>query len=96
VNRLTAWLAGFAGGAAVYRLFKRAPAPARTPIGREPDPANALKAKLAEARTAGDGRDEAAEAAETTVDEAPDPDVESRRRAVHEQGRSAIDEMRSE
>jgi hypothetical protein len=95
VNRLTAWLAGFAGGAAVYRLFKRAPAHARTPVRREPDPADALKAKLAEARTAGDGRDEA-EAGETTVDEAPDPDVESRRRAVHEQGRSAIDEMRSE
>jgi hypothetical protein len=90
VNRLTAWLAGFAGGATLYRLFKRQqPAPVR----HEPDPAEALKAKLAEARTAGDDRDEF-EAGETPVDEAPDPDVESRRRAVHDRGRSAIDEMR--
>ena len=95
MSRLTAWLAGFAGGAALYRFFKRAPAPVHVPVRREPDPAEALKAKLAQARTAGDGREEA-EAGETTVDEAPDPDVDARRRAVHEQARSAIDEMRSE
>jgi hypothetical protein len=49
-----------------------------------PDPAEALKAKLAEAR-AEDG-------------EAPevDLDVEARRRAVHERGRAAIDEMHDE
>jgi hypothetical protein len=90
VNRLTAWLAGFAGGAAVYRLFKRQPAPVRH---EHRDPAEALKAKLVEARAAGDDRD-AFEAGETPVDEAPDPDVESRRRAVHEQARAAIDEMK--
>jgi hypothetical protein len=88
---LTAWLAGFAGGAALYRFFKRTPVPVAP--RREPDPAEALKAKLAEARSAGDGREEA-EAGETPVDEAADPDVDARRRAVHEQARSAIDEMR--
>ena len=95
MNRLSAWLAGFAGGAALYRFFKRAPAPLHAPVRREPDPAEALKAKLAEARVAGDDRDDF-EAGETPVDEAPDPDVDARRRAVHEQARSAIDEMRSE
>ena len=92
MTRLTAWLAGFAGGAALYRFFKREPAPVRH--GHAPDPADALKAKLAEARVAADDR-ESFEAGETPVDEAPDPDVESRRRAVHEQGRAAIDEMTS-
>jgi hypothetical protein len=77
-----------AGGIAAYRAFRRRPA---RPTG--PDPAEELKAKLAEARAAADDR-EAFEAGETPVDEAADP--EARRRAVHEQARAAIDEMRSE
>ena len=87
MKRLYAWLAGLAGGAAVYRAFRRAPRP-------EPalDPAEELKTKLAEARAAGDDRDEF-EAGETPVDEAADPDVASRRRSVHEQARATLDEM---
>jgi hypothetical protein len=92
MRRFTAWLAGFVGGAAAYRLFRRTPRPAAEHVA---DPAQELKAKLAEARAAGDDR-EAFEASETPVDEAPDPDVDARRRAVHEQARSAIDEMRPE
>jgi hypothetical protein len=74
---------------AAYRAFRR-----RTPgpTGPAPDPAEELRAKLAEARAAGDGRDEF-ESGETTVDEAADP--ADRRSAVHEQARAAIDEMRS-
>ena len=45
MKRLTAWLAGFAGFAALYRLFKRQPQPAPAA-----DPADELKAKLATAR----------------------------------------------
>ncbi len=90
MKRLYAWLAGLAGGAAAYRAFRRAPRPEAAL-----DPAEELKTKLAEARAAGDDRDEF-EAGETPVDEAPDPDVESRRRSVHEQARAAIDEMRPE
>jgi hypothetical protein len=89
MKRLYAWLAGVAGGMAAYRAFRRRPAP--RPAG--PDPADELKAKLAEARAAADDR-EVFEAGETPVDEAADP--ESRRRAVHEQARTAIDEMRGE
>ena len=93
MRRFGTWLAGFLGGAAVYRLFKRAP---RRPAPEQRvDPAEELKAKLAEARAAGDDR-ETFEAGETPVDEAPDPDVDAKRRSVHEQARAAIDEMRSE
>jgi len=77
VKRFYAWLAGLAGGAAVYRAFRRHP-----PVV-EPDPADELKAKLAEARAA----DEAPEADEDG------PGVEARRRSVHDRGRAAIDEM---
>lgn len=89
MKRLYAWLAGLAGGAAVYRAFRRTPQPRPAAA----DPADELKAKLAEARAAGDDRDEF-ETGETPIDEAPDPDVASRRRSVHEQARAAIDEMR--
>jgi hypothetical protein len=89
VKRLYAWLAGLAGGAAVYRAFRRQP-----PVA-EPDPAEELKVKLAEARAVGDDREEF-EAGETPVDEAPDPDVDARRRSVHERARTAIDEMKGD
>ena len=89
MKRLYAWLAGFVGGAAVYRAFRRQP-----PVV-ERDPAEELKARLAEARAAGDDREEF-EAGETPVDQAPDPDVDARRRSVHERARTAIDEMKGE
>jgi hypothetical protein len=87
VKRLLAWLAGALGIAALYRSRRRRPA---APAA-EPDPADALRAKLAEARAAGDGRAEF-EAGEQAVDEVPD--VAARRRDVHDQARAAIDEMR--
>jgi hypothetical protein len=75
VRRLYAWLAGLVGGAAAYRALRRRPEP---PAAPEPDPADALKAKLAEARA---------------VEPDEPADVESRRASVHEQARAAIDEM---
>jgi hypothetical protein len=90
MKRLYAWLAGVAGGMAAYRAFRRRPE-APEPAGA--DPAEELKAKLAEARAAADDREEF-EAGETPIDEAADPDA--RRRAVHDQARAAIDEMRGE
>ena len=58
----------------------------------QPDPAEELRAKLAQAREA-DDRDEF-EAGETPVDEVPD--VDARRRAVHEDARRTIDELRDQ
>ena len=82
MKRINAWLAGLAGGAAAYRLFRRQPQTA-PPLHSGPDPAEELKAKLAQARAA---------------EEAPagEADVDARRRSVHERGRAAIDEMQGE
>jgi hypothetical protein len=94
MRRLYAWLAGVVGGAAVYRAFRRRPGPVREPDAR----AGELRAKLAQAREAGDDRD-SFEAGETPVDrvEVADPkDLDARRRSVHEQARTAIDEMQAE
>ena len=78
MKRLNAWLAGFAGGAAVYRLFRRRPR-----VAAPADPAAELKAKLAEAR-----------ATEEAPEPAPaEAGVEERRRSVHDRARAAIDEM---
>ena len=84
MKRLTAWLTGVAGGVAAARIFRRAPAPA--PVVHEPDPAEALRAKLAETKTAQPEPQPAA----------PDDDPDARRRAVHERGRAAVDQMRGD
>jgi hypothetical protein len=90
MRRLLAWLTGFAGGLVAYRAWRRAPQPSPSTA---PDPADALRAKLAEAKAAGQDREEF-ESGEQAVDAAADPD--ERRRAVHERGRAAVDEMRGE
>jgi hypothetical protein len=84
-----AWLAGAAGtGVAVYRKLRRVPAPVEDPRAEE------LRRKLDESRTIVEEREEF-EAAEAPVDEVPEPaEVEDRRKAVHERGRAAADEMR--
>jgi hypothetical protein len=75
------------GGALLHRLRLRR--------GTD-EPADELRAKLAEARSVADER-ETVEAGETTVDAAPDPapasEVEARRRDVHERARQALDEL---
>jgi hypothetical protein len=52
--------------------------PEPAPVASEDDPAARLRAKLAESRTG----------------ERPPEDSDARRRAVHEQARSTLDEMR--
>jgi hypothetical protein len=81
MKRLTAWLTGLAGGVAAARIFRRAPAP--VPV-HEPDPADALRTKLAESKSV--------QPEPEPAEEPDDPDA--RRRAVHERGRAAVDEMR--
>jgi hypothetical protein len=82
MKRLTAWLTGVAGGVAAARIFRRPPTPAQVVV-HEPDPADALRAKLAETK-----------ATQPAAPPADDPDA--RRRAVHERGRAAVDEMRGD
>ena len=87
MKRLTAWLTGVAGGVAAARIFRRAPAPVPA---HEPDPAEALRAKLAATKET-----QAEAEAESAPSKEPD-DPDARRRAVHERGRAAVDEMRGD
>ncbi len=98
MRRLTAWIGGTAAGIVAYRLLRRRPqvAPEPTesaPDSREPDArAEELREKLAESRTA-------EPAAGPVVEEPPPAEPESpeeRRRRVHEEGRAALDEMKSD
>jgi hypothetical protein len=91
VRARTAWLAGAAGAAiAVYRRMRQAPAPAPMDDPR----AEELRQKLDESRAVVDEREEF-ESAETPIDEVePDAGPDERRRAVHERGRAAADQMR--
>ena len=102
-NRAAIIAGGVAAAAAVaYGLVRRRPAASPTVAAPEepagPDPrAESLREKLAASRELAAER-EAFEEAETPVDEAAaaesDEDVEEHRRAVHERGRAAADEMR--
>lgn len=84
-----AWLAGavtVAGAAAYKRLRRSEPAPAEDPRAEE------LRRKLDESRPLVEEREEF-ESAETPVDAAEPPEVADRRKAVHERGRAAAEEM---
>jgi len=86
VRRLFTWLAGAAGGVAAYRAVRRRQPALPEPVATEVDPAQELRAKLAEARS------EPQPEPEPERSDSP----EDRRRDVHEQARSALDEMRGE
>jgi hypothetical protein len=102
VRRLTAWIGGVAGGVVAYRFWRRhsqvAPEPSpdavQAPEAAEPDDrADELRSRLAESREAEPAAAEAP--AEPVVEEEPES-PEDRRRRVHEEGRSALDDMKSE
>ena len=84
-----AWLAGAVtvAGAATYKRLRRTQPPAEDPRADE------LRRKLDESRTIVEEREEF-ESAETPVDAAEPVEVADRRKAVHERGRAAADEMR--
>jgi hypothetical protein len=83
-----AWLSAVGvAGLAAYRRLRRRPAPAVDARAEE------LRRKLDESRSLVDEREEF-ESAETTVDAAEPAQVDERRRAVYERGRSAAEEMR--
>jgi MYXO-CTERM domain-containing protein len=86
-------LAWLLGGFALFGFLRRR---REAPTGFDPR-ADELRRKLAESKAIVEERDEF-EAAEVTVDlaeHAPE-DPESRRRAVHESGRAAVERMRGD
>jgi hypothetical protein len=106
MRRVTAWIGGIASGVVAYRFWRRHQATEVAPepeAPAEPDArAEELRAKLAETR---EPEPEAAaetaveeprpaEEAESEVEEPESPD--ERRTRVHEEGRAALDEMKSE
>jgi hypothetical protein len=105
MRRVTAWIGGIASGVVAYRFWRRhqateaAPEPEAPEAPAEPDArADELRAKLAETR-----EPEPQPAAEAVVEESPaaepEPEPESpdeRRSRVHEEGRAALDDMKSE
>jgi hypothetical protein len=99
VRRLLTLLSGAVAGFGLYRLLAgRRPAPVfEEPPAPEPseDPrAEELRRRLAEARTMVEEREEF-EAAETPVDRAePAPEVDERRKRVHDEGRRTAERMR--
>jgi hypothetical protein len=83
MRRFLAWLTCAVGAAWIFRRLRRSvPEPAA-------DPAEELRRKLEDTRT---DEQPPAESAEPTEVEAPG--LDARRRAMHDRGRAAIDEMR--
>jgi len=93
VRSRMAWLGGALGvaGAAAYRALRRRPVPVPPADPR----AEELRQRLDESRALVGEREEF-ESAETPVDQAEPADVTDRRRAVHERGRAAAEQMRRE
>ena len=85
MDRRFAWLGAAVGALAVWRWRRR-----KQHV--EEDPAESLRAKLEQSRAVVDER-ERFEERETPIDEA-DPDA--RRRALHEDARARMDELRGE
>ena len=101
MRRLIKWIGGTAGGIAAYRFVRRQEASLQAApdvMVDEPDArADELRAKLAESRAAEPVPAEAETAVEVEEEPGAEPESpEDRRRRVHEEGRAALDEMRSD
>ena len=81
MRRGFAWLAGALGIAALLRALRRR-RDEPVDVSPAPDPAEELRAAIAETRT------------EEPAEEAAPASLEERRRAVHERAQEAIDAMR--
>ena len=110
MRRLTAWVGGALGGVVAYRWWRRRPEavaePALESQEEQDERAEELRAKLAESRESDEpspaeppeaGAPEAgpAEPSPAEPDESAEA-VDERRQRVHEEGRAALDEMKSD
>jgi len=105
MRRLLGWIGGAVGGVAAYRWLRGRPpvAPesaAEPAAGAADERAEELRAKLAESRVAEPVVEERPPEPEPVADEEPEPapepeSPEERRARVHEEGRAALDEMKS-
>jgi hypothetical protein len=104
MRRLLGWIGGVVGGIAAYRWLRARP-PAAPEPSAEPAPtaaderAEELRAKLAESRVAEPVVEETPPEPVAKEEPGPPPEPESpedRRARVHEAGRSALDEMKSD
>jgi hypothetical protein len=102
VRRLTAWIGGVAGGVVAYRFWRR-----HSQVEAEPSPepkvttadarAAKLREKLEESRTAEQVVEETPPEPVAEEEPAAEPESpEDRRRRVHDEGRAALDDMKSE
>jgi hypothetical protein len=87
VRRLTRWVIGLASALAVWRLWSRRRQV--EPKAEEPDPAEALRRKLAETRD-----DVGPEPAAPEAPEAPAETIDERRARVHAKAQETIESMR--
>ena len=93
MRRLTAWIGGVAGGVAAYKFWRRRPQTTSEPTAdstpEEKDArAEELRARLAESR--------ASDEPSPVEPGEPEEAVEERRQRVHDEGRAALDEMKSD
>lgn len=102
MRRLTAWIGGVASAVVAYRFWRRhqqaAPEPQPEAAPAEPDGrADELRAKLAQSRggEAEPAVEEPEPPAESAVEDPPES-PEERRQRVHDEGRAALDEMKSD
>jgi hypothetical protein len=93
MRRFVKWIGGAVGGIAAYRFVRRQEA-ALQPTAEADARADELRAKLAESRAAEPVAEPMPEEDSEPAAEPESP--EERRRRVHEEGRSALDEMRPE
>jgi hypothetical protein len=97
MRRMLAWLAGAAGVIGLVRArlvrARRSGSDPAPEVGSDPR-ADELRRRLAEAKPLAAAEPDEADAADTPVDEAPDPAPDERRAEVHARAQAAIDEMR--
>jgi hypothetical protein len=112
MRRVTAWIGGVASGVVAYRFWRRhqasegaievAPEP-EAPVEHDAR-ADELRAKLAETRDAEPAAESVVEEPPAVEEAEPEPEEpaaepespDERRNRVHEEGRAALDEMKSE